>query len=258
MPVITKYFFNLPLVLLVLLFHLTGVSKQISAREFSPAASSDAKSNISFLENLLAKHASRFQLLEGDLFEAKKRYDAYAPSNMLSTIKHIQKKPDNPTFQNELKLLQKHLAKGPLARSVLFIQTAFNVPGNESFTVKLRQPVALHGRLISISLWVHSQNYPHSLKLLFLNRQGRSIAINAGRLLWEGWRRLRLDLPAGFFDNTNRLIQSRKKHQFVGFRLFSPRGGWAKSKYVSIMLDNLLVLSDTTDNRHPGSEIEDF
>lgn len=220
----------------------------------------DPAKGLEFFRKVLLEQSPQYLLLEGDLFEKDEKdeetYFAYAPANILADIRYIPKLPDPPElFAKEKQMIQKYLGNQKRFSSSLFIQTAFNNPGKDNFVLKRRWPVPLQGKILRASLWVHSQNYPHRLVLLFQKASGHPISVSAGNLFWRGWRRLDLNLAYAGLEAGKRKNSSKYRHKFLGFRILSAPN--SKPGSVSLLIDNFLLLSDRRGTDYPGSEIED-
>ncbi len=213
----------------------------------------NALQQVNNLSQLLDQQSGRYQLLVADLFEKKHLYRPYISSAMLADLRYIPKPPKGAAFDKESKLIRDFIDKDARFQQTLLIHTSFNLPGEENFSCKLLRPIPLKGRPYRASLWVYSQLYPHRLKLIFQNR-GREIFTTATEpLLWHGWRRL--DLPLTRLQNSVKRRRTAGKFSFSGFIIASsPR---AEAGQLSLMIDNLLILSDIRELHYPGFEVED-
>jgi hypothetical protein len=137
----------------------------------------------------------------------------------------------------------------------LFIHSSFRLPGKEQYWLKASRPLLIQGQLLRASLWIHSNMYKHSLSLLFRNADGRTVKAPVGNLLWHGWRRLDIALPAELYRR-GRLADRRYAHYFSGILIESHP--LAEAGDFAIMLDNFLVLSDIKEFEYPGYEQADI
>ncbi len=228
----------------------------------------DLSSKLDSLGQFLRENSPRYRLIEGDLFEKQRAYQAYAPSNMLAQLRYVpstsQDKPE--AFIKEIELLSKHLKQsqkditadqkqGSRFTKSLSVQTAFQFPGKENFVFYAKPPIHFTDALIQASLWIHSQKYPHCLVLLFQNSRGRKVRVSTGPLLWQGWRRISIDLPHSLATFPRVKATDKQKHSFLGFMIQSL--SWARAGRVALQIDNFLFLSHIREPVYPGSEIED-
>ena len=243
-------------VFLLPFFFFSGLTFPLYAGELP--LSYDPLRGLEFFRKILEEQRLRYILLEGDLFEKGKEgsYFAYAPTNILADIRYISKLPlPKELFDKEKQMIQKYIGPKKGFASSLFIQTAFNNPGEESFVLKRHQPALLQGKVLRASLWVHSQGYPHRLVLLFQRANGRALSVSAGNLFWRGWRRLDLNLNHTKLGTDRRKNRSDYKAKFLGFRIQSAPNSEPGS--LSLLFDNFLLLSEQQGKDYPGSEIED-
>lgn len=226
--------------------------KQIGS--ISPESKKDAREQIRLLEGMLEEMPRRMELQAIDLFESKRDYYTRAPSTDLSIIEYAYRSPDGPEFLEEIQILNQRVQPDVTYHRCLLVHTSFDVPGKQIYQVLLRNPVPLEGELFRLSLWVHAQNQKHSLSALFLDPRGREVEVPLGALVWEGWKRITVNLPAAQFRK-GKDHRIRAGGQFKGFLIRSHPH--EQDGPVSVMIDNLLVLKDMRKLRYPGAEIED-
>ena len=91
--------------------------------------------------------------------------------------------------------------------------------------------------------------YRHRLLLVFRSASGQQLRVDAGYLLWRGWRRLDLELP-GQLSETSRLSELSGEHLFEGILIQSSPAG--KAGDVALSIENLLNLADADPAAYPG------
>ncbi len=261
-----KYFLYLPnsfilvalcsLFLIIFASFLDPLRKELLSREITPKY--NPSKDLELFTNALKEKNNQYRLLKGAFFEKMPEYIAHAPSNMLVDIRYISKTPasgaSKALFLRESEMIKMYLDKKVSFKKSLFIQNAFQTPRTEQLYLKTRKAIFLRARLLSASLWVHSQNYPHHLILVFQNSRNKRVEVSAGKLNWHGWRRLHIKLPQVHFP-MGRLVRSDSQHQFLGFKIKA--GSYFKNGNFSIILDNFLILGDMKELNYPGAEIED-
>ncbi len=222
------------------------------ARTVPRAGPNDPLGQVVALDWLLANESRRYSLLIAEPFEDVRPWRPRAASNPLSSAAYIYKTPDGPAFDRE-KLLVEPRSSAENLRS-LFVHTSFEIPGRESYLLQPAEPIPLTGQLLRCSLWVHSNGYLHTLSLIFRNADGREVRAALGSLHWHGWRRVEVQLPPALFRRGRRAV-NRYKHELTGILISShplaPPGD------VAILLDQLLILADTSEFRYPGFELQD-
>ena len=218
----------------------------LAARDVPPPY--DPAGRVALLGQVLSRH-NEYELVSVDDFQGEMPYSPRANSTDLSVVRTIQRSPTDDAFSQE-----ESLRGDPSGEpSCLWLHTSFDLPGQQSYWLRPRDPVRLQGRLILVSLWVHSGSWPHTLTLLFENAAGREVRVPLGRLDFHGWRRLEAYLPETLWQRGP--IERPYVHHFTGFLIeSSPR---AEAGAVSLLFDNLLVLSDHSQGRYPGAEVPD-
>jgi len=212
----------------------------------------DPESRINHWSQLLIEQREIYRVYPVALFEDQPHLKVISPATPLAVVKTVYKRAIEAAFNKETELINRFYPSS--SRRSLFVHTSFEIPGQQNFQVEFKEPLKLKGRLLAVSLWVYSNDYPHRLVLLFNNQAGKKIEISAGNLNWLGWRRLEIRLPTHFF-NPPRKISTAEGHSLIGFRIVShPR---SSAGDVSIMLDNILAFADRRTNSYPGAEFSD-
>ncbi|MCE9596364.1 MAG: flagellar filament outer layer protein FlaA [Spirochaetia bacterium] len=225
---------------------LLGVSAEIP-RPYDPDG------QVKLFQGILNIKPERYRAHLLESFEGERLYEPRAATNQLSDIRFLEVPPKLPAFDAEIELLKTRNIDASSSK-VLFLNFGFQFPGRDHFWLRPAQPVGIAGQPFKISLWVHSKRYLHTLTLLFENSNGKEIRLSAGRLDWDGWRRIDLQAPANLTERGRRL-ERRYSSKFTGFLIDS--SPLEESGPVCIMIDNLIAISDMTDLMFPGSEIPD-
>ncbi len=198
-----------------------------------------------------------YRLLDVDLFEEKsccyKPYGSYSQNNL---VLYVKKRPQHSVFNQESDLIAKSIGSKNVQES-LFVQTSFRIPSQagEHLILYKDKPVALEGRLLFASLWIHSQNYSHHMYLLF-QRERKSIRVPLGRLLWQGWRRVFVKLPASM-RNTTRLLKNSSIF-YKGLQITAAASAKGEQeRQLSLLIDRLLILAYQSKYRYPGAQMPD-
>jgi len=213
----------------------------------------DAEGQVVFLSRFLAEFADRYRLYPVDLFERETLYRSHAPSTDLVDLRFVYRTPDLPPFESEKEIIRKYAKPSAEFEQSFMIHTLFNLPAQQLRIVP-EHPVPLNGQLFRVSVWIHSKMYRHSLSLFFRNSDGREVEVPLGSLMWNGWRRVALQLPEPLFRRGRKPL-NRYTHFFIGFLLKAPPNGDPEA--VSILIDNLLVIADQKELDYPGNEILD-
>ena len=224
---------------------------QIHAAEFPKAY--DPEGQVNYISQFMKEFSDRYSLQLADGFERDILYSPRANSTDLSDIRFLFKTPDKKAFENEKLLILEYAAKDASFERSLFIHTSFNIPG-QNFHLIPHKALILKGQLIRASVWIHSNNTMNSLSLLFNNASGKDVEVNLGRLNWNGWKRIDVQLPASLYRR-GKNYATRYRHSFTGFLIRSPTG--RDTQNATLMIDNLLVMSDIKELSYPGNEILD-
>lgn len=204
------------------------------------------------LKDILSKHQNEYILYAAEPFENIRLWKSYASSTPLDDLRYLNKTPDSRAFSIESAL--KTLPPQEKSAKSLFLQISFESPGKQVYQIQPKDPILIKGRLSALSLWVHSNRYRHSMTLLFRNASEKIIRIEAGNLNWFGWKRLYIPVNTRNFG-PNKNQAGKFEHQLIGILIRSHKKEDPGS--VSLMLDNLLILSDIREMRYPGSEHQD-
>jgi hypothetical protein len=234
-----------------LLFGIFIITSDLTSSEFPKPYDVDAQ--INSLKQFMLKFSDRYSLQLVDGFEKEFLYSPGANSSDLSDIRFLYLVPKNQAYENEKSIILKYAAQNVSFDRSLFIHTSFNIPGQNFHFIPHKQ-IELKGQLYSASIWINSNNTQNSLSLLFKNASEKNVEVNIGKLNWNGWKRLEIQLPQSL-QRRGKNFATRYKHSFTGFLLRSPTG--KETSTVSLMIDNFLIISDTKEISYPGSEILD-
>lgn len=237
--------------LFLLLLTLSGGAASLSSNTYPPPY--DAKGGVAAWEALLTEQGDRYNLTVLEPFESLRQYRPYAPSTELAETRYVYQIPDDPAFTIEHRLVGAYSEIDSDSQSLL-VQCSFTTPGRQHFEIRPAEPLRIYGQPFRLSLWVHSQGYPHRLEFMFRNADGRPVRVDAGSLNWKGWRRLDLTLPAEL-NRPGKRIAHRFGAQLEGIVIRSHPS--TEPGAVALMLDHLLILTDLQMVRRPGGEIID-
>lgn len=142
---------------------------------------------------------------------------------------------------------------------VLGVKVAFDRKGDNWFEVYPSQNDSLYelpfvGTVTQIDFWVWGANYSYNLEVLIRDADGRVHVLNAGKLDFQGWRNVVLNVP-GYIKQHSRLRSGRKDLTFVGFRVRSDSNE-AVDDYV-IYFDQLKYTTNTLANVYDGYDLKD-
>lgn len=142
---------------------------------------------------------------------------------------------------------------------VLGVKAAFDRKGDNWFEVYPSQGDGLYeipfvGTVTQIDFWVWGANYSYNLEVLIRDADGRVHVLNAGKLDFQGWRNVVLNVP-GYIRQHSRLRSGRKDLSFVGFRIRSDSNE-AVDDYV-IYFDQLKYTTNTLSNVYDGYDLKD-
>ena len=222
----------------------------------APAESSseiEAADQVRVLSGILQEMPDRMKLKVLDLFEEKRDYYTRAPSTDLSIIEYAYRAPDSDAFTKEMDLLQS-IRTDATSKRCLLVQTSFSVPGKQVFQILLRHPLHIEGGLARLSVWIHSPDSLNAISVLMRNPRGQRVEVRLGALAWKGWKRITVNLPADRF-RTGKDQRYKSGGSFEGFLIRSHP--LEEAGPMSIMIDNLLLLTDQSKLMYPGAEIDD-
>lgn len=146
------------------------------------------------------------------------------------------------------------------AAQVLGVKVAFNRKGDNWFEVfpqdgdgNAYEPEFL-GTVTQMDFWVWGANYNYVLEVLLRDANGRVVSLNAGSLMFNGWRNIVVNVP-GSIPQRSRLRNGRKNLTFVGFRVRSSVHE-AVDNYV-IYFDQLKYTTNTLSDIFDGYDLRD-
>ncbi|MDR3276238.1 MAG: flagellar filament outer layer protein FlaA [Treponema sp.] len=110
---------------------------------------------------------------------------------------------------------------------VLGVRVDFLRRGIDSFYIYAQRPIPVAGITKSISVWVAGRNFNHELFVLVKDFFGHDYELSMGRLNFQGWKKLTVQVPPQISDGTGtRGIVQKNYHytsqmgiQIVGFRI---------------------------------------
>lgn len=145
------------------------------------------------------------------------------------------------------------------APQVLGVKIAFDRKGDnwfEIFPEKDGEPYEPEflGTVTQMDFWVWGANYNYMLEVMIRDADGRVHVLDAGSLLFQGWRNIVLNIP-GSIRQHSRYRSGRPDLTFVGFRVRSALRE-AVDDYV-IYFDRIKYTTNTLSNIYDGYELRD-
>lgn len=131
---------------------------------------------------------------------------------------------------------------------------SFMHPGKERETYLLKKPITFTGIVKAVVFYLKSHNYQHSLYLLVSAPKIPLQEIYIRDLDFQGWQRFEVKIPA-FYLRRNPKKQNLYEFTFHGFSIkshFRENPG-----YCHLVLDQILVLVDRSEELLPGFEQKD-
>jgi hypothetical protein len=229
----------------------------------------------------------QFQILND--FENSEDWRAKATSPLGETrVRKVEGKPDNKTYEKELKVLESYKARSIKRRQqaakrfakqfdrqqpqtpadqknisqladiptdhVLGVKTYFQDRGFDRVEVSPPNEYVIKGRAKEIRVWVLGRKFRHNLYVKLRDYKGKIHKLKMGRLDFFGWRRMKVTIP-GWLPQSSRYALLDKNLHFVSFFVTSDRFETPGTFY--FYLDNFSIITDTADNQYDGSEILD-
>ncbi len=142
---------------------------------------------------------------------------------------------------------------------VLGVKTAFDRKGDNWFEIypeKDGQPYEPEflGTVTQLDFWVWGGNYNYYLEVMIRDADGRVHTLDAGSLLFHGWRNIVLNIPTSIRQHS-RYHAGRPNLTFVGFRVRTSIRE-AVDNYV-IYFDQIKYTTNTLSNIYDGYELKD-
>lgn|GEM_PF-3704784 len=236
--------------LLLILF----LSNSIFAERYSLKTELD---QVNFLDQLLNTSENlRLQVI--DDFETNQYY-VYDPPTPLHQLEVVYKNPRLSFIKEQKRAfeLEEVLVSGwgntkTFDKSLMFYYNV-DIPGRQHFRIIPKENIYIYGQPMRYSLWIHSKNYPDKFFLVF-KVGSREIKIFVAELNWNGWKRIENQLPKNF-TYLPKLNKPPYYYQFRGFFIQTTNNTTVGNR--EILLDHLLILSNTQKLQYSGSEILD-
>lgn len=229
----------------------------------------------------------QFQILND--FENSEDWRAKATSPLGETrVRKVEGKPDNQTYEKELKVLESYKARDIKRRQkaaqkfakqfdrqqqqtpakeknineladiptdhVLGVKSYFKDRGFDRVEVSPPNEYVIKGRAKEIRVWVLGRKFRHNLYVKLRDYKGKIHKLKMGRLNFFGWRRMKVTIP-GWLPQSSRYALLDKNLHFVSF--FVTSGRFESPGTFYFYLDNFSIISDSADNQYDGSEILD-
>lgn len=215
----------------------------------------DDEGMVRFLEDLTLNPngGSSFHVTLIDSFEDKIQWSDRFSTAPSGDLRLIHDQPGARAFQMESQLLNK-LGYPSEKQTALFVHTMLPVSGRSRYVLRIKEPAIIEGRALKLSAWIRTQRRIHQLVFLFQNQENREIQIAAGPLAWNGWKRIDLDLPSRLNGSFPRR-PGQPPLRFTGLMIVSHPH--EERQDVTLVLDQILVLTETVPYEHEGLEFSD-
>ncbi|HMY69069.1 MAG TPA: hypothetical protein PL163_20665 [Leptospiraceae bacterium] len=209
------------------------------------------KERVLTLKNFLEKEKDYF-VFSAESFDGHSPWENYRNDHDLNENIFTDKSADSEDAHKlETDLLPE--IKKEFRRSFQ-IHTSLVIPDREKIFIRPRTKIFFPaGTPVYSFLWMHSEGYTGTAKVLLEGPGRKNIQVNMGELNFSGWKRLEGRIP---FMNEIRLNAKKKKlFELKGilmeFKRNQPKGVF------TLQFDRLYFLMQKSSPTYPGSEIED-
>jgi hypothetical protein len=114
--------------------------------------------------------------------------------------------------------------------------------------------IPIPGRVQELDLWVWGSNLNYNLEVYVRDHRGIVHTLNFGSLAYEGWKDLRIPVPATI-PQVKRVLPRLTSLSLVKFRIWTPPTEQVNDFY--IYFNYLKVLTDVFEHRYDGEELAD-
>lgn len=114
--------------------------------------------------------------------------------------------------------------------------------------------IPIPGRARMLDLWVWGANFNYYMEAYVRDYKGVVHMINMGDLSFEGWRNLRINIPASV-PQSKRTLPKKQSLSLVKFRIWTRPS--ERVDNFQIYFDQLKVLTDTFESMFDGDELAD-
>jgi hypothetical protein len=112
--------------------------------------------------------------------------------------------------------------------------------------------IPIPGRVKYLDMWVWGSNLNYTVEAYVRDYQGVVHVIELGKIAYEGWKNLRVAVPAGL-PQAKRVLPRLAALRFIKFRIWTPPRELVNDFYV--YFDQFKVLSDTFESIFDGDEL---
>lgn len=209
------------------------------------------KERVLTLKNFLEKQKDYF-VFSAESFDGRVPWENFRNAHDLNEVIFTDRSADSEGVHKLETDLISEVKKE--SKKSLQIHTSLEIPDREKIFIRPKTKIFFPaGTPVHSFLWLHSDGYSGTAKILIEGPGKRNIQVNMGELDFSGWRRLEGKIP---FRNENRLNTKQKKlFELKGilleFKRKQPRGVF------TLHFDRLYFLMQKTSPAYPGSEIED-
>ena len=104
---------------------------------------------------------------------------------------------------------------------VLGVKVSFFHRGPATFSIHPLNPIPIEGITKTISVWVVGRNYPHTLKVDFLDYNGQPQEITMGMLNFVGWKKLTVAVPPSILQTQYHYGGARNGIAITGLTVYT-------------------------------------
>lgn len=114
--------------------------------------------------------------------------------------------------------------------------------------------IPIPGRVKELDMWVWGSNLNYTLEAYVRDYTGIVHVLNFGSLAYEGWKNLRVSVPANI-PQIKRVLPRLTSLTLVKFRIWTPPAEQVNNFYV--YFSHLKALTDIFEHRYDGDELAD-
>ncbi len=212
---------------------------------------SEDMNRIKLIQDAVAK-GDRYKIHPVELFDGEMPWRVVKGTSFLDKTSFVSKSPNTEEFALESKFY--YPLKTPEKLKSLQIYSNIEIPGRDKYfispEIETDFPVGIPSRIF---LWVYSNNYDMSLKVILSKKRAKDIIVDFGSLRFNGWRRL--DAKVNLDRKMERLNLSKKSVYSIKGILVETSPSQSKGSFF-LFIDQMGVLLETPE-LYPGSEVPD-
>ena len=196
------------------------------------------------------ENSKNYELFLVENFLGFDYWQILSSSSFLNRLKVVDKFPDLNSYTEESKSF-----KISNSKKSLMLHTFLENPTRNAFFIKPRTKIRFNlGLPVQVILWVYSNNYNTSMKLILTQEKHPDMKVELGDLNFKGWKRIQKPVVISKRNYKSNLM--RKNPIYLDRLYFHPKHNQKKGDFF-IYITRIKFILDKTRMRQVNIEIRD-